>query len=108
MATLPMAFDNLRHDVRYAIRSYAKAPSFTIAVLATLALGIGASTAIFSMVNGILLRPLPLRDPDRLVYINEINPIGNRLRIIADNVLFLTGLCIGLVQYSPLIFFKKK
>jgi putative ABC transport system permease protein len=76
-----MAFDNLRHDVRYAIRSYAKAPSFTIAVLATLALGIGASTAIFSMVNGILLQPLPLRQPDRLVYINEINPVGNRISV---------------------------
>jgi putative ABC transport system permease protein len=76
-----MAFDNLRHDVRYAVRSYAKAPSFTIAVLATLALGIGASTAIFSMVNGILLQPLPLRDPDRLVYINEINPAGNRISV---------------------------
>jgi hypothetical protein len=67
-----MAFDNLRHDVRYAVRSYAKAPSFTVAVLATLALGIGASTAIFSMVNGILLRPLPLPDADRLVYLNEL------------------------------------
>lgn len=81
MAVLLTAFDDLRHDVRYAIRSYAKAPSFTIAVLATLALGIGASTAIFSMVNGILLQPLPLRDPDRLVYINEINPIGNRISV---------------------------
>jgi len=76
-----MWFDNLRHDVRYAVRSYAKAPSFTIAVLATLALGIGASTAIFSMVNGILLQPLPLRDPDRLVYINEINPAGIRISV---------------------------
>ncbi len=76
-----MGFDHLRHDIRYAIRSYAKAPSFTIAVLATLALGIGASTAIFSMVNGILLQPLPLRDPDRLVYINEISPAGTRMSV---------------------------
>ena len=58
---------------RYAVRSYAKTPSFTLAILATLALGIGASTAIFSMVNGILLQPLPLPDPDRLVYVNEVN-----------------------------------
>src|SRR4029079_4848172 len=76
-----MGFDNLRHDIRYAIRSYAKAPSFTIAVLATLALGIGASTAIFSMVNGILLQPLPLCPPSRLVYVNEINPTGNRMSV---------------------------
>ena len=42
-----MFLDNLRHDLRYAIRSYAKAPSFTLIILTTLALGIGASTAIF-------------------------------------------------------------
>ena len=68
-----LAIDNLTQDVRYAVRSYLKAPSFAIAILATLALGIGASTAIFSMVNGILLRPLPLPDPDRLVFATEIN-----------------------------------
>jgi len=54
-----MSFDHLVQDVRYAVRSYAKAPSFTLTILLTLALGIGASTAIFSMVNGIILRPLP-------------------------------------------------
>jgi len=68
-----MFLDNLLHDIRYAFRSYAKAPSFALVILATLALGIGASTAIFSLVNGILLQPLPLPDPDRLVYANEIN-----------------------------------
>jgi putative ABC transport system permease protein len=82
-----MAFDNLRHDVRYAIRSYAKAPSFTIAVLATLALGIGASTAIFSMVNGILLRPLPLPDSDRLAYANEIDSRGRTMSVSWPNFL---------------------
>ena len=59
--------------MKYAVRSFAKTPSFTLAVVATLALGIGASTAIFSMVNGILLQPLPLPEPDRLVYINEVS-----------------------------------
>src|SRR5262249_18112206 len=68
-----MSLDNLRQDVRYAIRSYLRAPSFTLTILITLALGIGASTAIFSMVNGILLRPLALPDPDALVYANEVN-----------------------------------
>jgi len=68
-----MSLDNLVQDVRYAVRSYVKAPSFALTILFTLALGIGASTAIFSMVNGILLRPLPLPDPDTLVYATEVN-----------------------------------
>ena len=67
-----------RHHTR---RAYAKTPSFTLAVIATLALGIGASTAIFSMVNGILLQPLPLHEPHRLVYINELAPNGNRMSV---------------------------
>ena len=76
-----MFLDNLRQDVRYAIRSYARAPSFTVAILATLALGIGASTAIFSMVDGILLRPLPLPDADRLVYLNELGRNGSQISV---------------------------
>ena len=79
------AIDNLTQDVRYAVRSYVKAPSFAIAILATLALGIGASTAIFSMVNGILLRPLPLPDPDRLVFATEIN-VNEKSRTISTSV----------------------
>jgi len=80
--SMRMSIDNLLQDVRYAIRSYAKAPSFTLTILTTLALGIGASTAIFSMVNGILLRPLPLPDPDALVYVNEVNA-SQRERVIS-------------------------
>ena len=76
-----MLLTTIRQDVRYALRSYAKAPAFTLAILTTLALGIGASTAIFSMVNGILLRPLPLPDADRLVYINELGRAGGQISV---------------------------
>src|SRR5262249_55827746 len=54
--------ENLVRDVRYAIRTLARTPAFTLAAVLALALGIGATTAIFSVVNGVILRPLPYRD----------------------------------------------
>jgi len=68
-----MGIDAVRQDLKFAVRGIVKRPSFAAIVLATLALGIGASTAIFSIGNGILLQPLPYAHPDRLVYVSETN-----------------------------------
>ena len=61
-------------DVRYAVRSLQRTPSFALAVVAVLALGIGANTAIFSILNAVLLRPLPFPEPDRLVRLFHVPP----------------------------------
>ena len=61
-------------DLHYSVRSLLRAPSFALAVVAVLALGIGANTAIFSIVNAVLLRPLPFDEPDRLVRLFHVPP----------------------------------
>ncbi|HXG87785.1 MAG TPA: ABC transporter permease [Vicinamibacterales bacterium] len=70
----------LLQDLRFALRSFLRAPRFTIPAVLALALGIGATSAIFTVVRGVMLKPLPYRDPDRVVVVWESNASRNRPR----------------------------
>ena len=71
------AMQGIRQDIQYAVRTLVKAPIFTLIAVATLALGIGANTAIFTLVNGLLLKPLPFAHPDELMMVHLLMPDRN-------------------------------
>ena len=71
-----MSFSELLKDTKHSIRMFVRSPGFTLAAVAALALGIGANTAIFSIVNAVLLKPVPFPEPDRLVVFQQTSPQG--------------------------------
>ncbi len=70
--------DDAWHDLKYAVRTLARTPGFTVAAVLVMALGIGANTALFTVVRSVLLKPLPFREPDRLIQLYEQSPSGKR------------------------------
>ncbi|HSE30126.1 MAG TPA: ABC transporter permease [Pyrinomonadaceae bacterium] len=95
--------DTLIKDIRIGIRSLLKRPGFTVIAILTLALGIGASTAIFSVVDGVLLRPLPYPRAEQIVQLREVSPRGARMAFAEPNFLDLRARSHafeGVAQYS--------
>ena len=74
-------------DMRYALRQMLKAPGFTAVAVLTLAFGVGASSAVFSIVNAVMLRPLPYPHQDRLVRVLELLPKLGRFAVAPANIL---------------------
>src|SRR3954454_9535622 len=98
-----MTMETLIKDLRYGIRSLAKRPGFTAIAILTLALGIGASTAIFSVVDCVLLRSLPYPNPEQIVQLREINQRGGRMPFAEPNFLDVRARSHsfdGVAQYS--------
>src|SRR4051794_39113231 len=77
--------ETLLRDLRYVARSFVRSPGFFVVTALTLALGIGATTAIFSVVNGVLLQPLPYPNSERIVQIFQLTKNGERNSVTEPN-----------------------
>src|SRR5687767_758331 len=84
-----MTMDTLLQDIRFGVRTLLRAPGFTVAAVLTLGLGIGATTMIFSMTNGVLLRPFPFTQPDRLMVITEDDTTSSSTEVPSSYPTFL-------------------
>ena len=76
--------ENLLRDIRYSLRLLIKNPAFTLIAILTLSLGIGANTAIFSLLDAVLLKSLPIKEPDKLVLFGRAAEIGGLTRAFPD------------------------
>jgi hypothetical protein len=70
--------ETVLHDLRYAVRTLARSPGFSVTAVLVMALGIGANVALFTVVRSVLLKPLPFREPERLIQLYEKSPDGRR------------------------------
>ncbi len=95
------SMDTARQDIRYALRRLLKSPGFTIVTVLTLALGIGANSAIFSVVEGVLLKPLPYPAPDRLVGVYHVSE-GHRVSMSGPNFVDVKKLSKTLVDAAAI------
>jgi putative ABC transport system permease protein len=75
--------ETLQQDIRLAVRQMRRAPGFTALALATFALGIGLTAAVFAVLDGVLLQPLPFPQPERLVYLSGVDSVGSRVPVVS-------------------------
>ena len=88
---MPDMTGTVGRDLKFALRAFVRSPRFTVPAVLALALGIGATSAIFSVVRGVMLRPLPYKDPDRIVSVWETNLSRNTTRGIIANANFIAA-----------------